>query len=98
MSTPNTSSWHGTSLNTRKTLPYLSIQRRQVNNNKFQILRIQEAQITFDKKLKALKQKEEQEYAKKCIKDAEEYKKEKQLEERKRIEKMNKFQEDLLAQ
>jgi hypothetical protein len=61
-------------------------------------LRTREAQIKFDKKLKAMEEEKEQEYAEKCRKDVEDYKKEKQLEEEKRTEKMNKNKEDLLAQ
>jgi hypothetical protein len=67
-------------------------------NNKFQILRVREAQIKYNEKLKALEEKKEEEYAEKCRKDVERYKKEKQLEEKKRTEKINKNKEDLLAQ
>lgn len=45
-----------------------------------------------------MEEEKEQEYAEKCRKDVEDYKKEKQLEEEKRTEKMNKNKEDLLAQ
>jgi hypothetical protein len=45
-----------------------------------------------------LEEKKDQEYAQKCRNNVEDYKKEKQLEEQKRIEKMNKNKEDLLAQ
>ncbi|XP_021916362.1 coiled-coil domain-containing protein 173-like isoform X2 [Zootermopsis nevadensis] len=63
-----------------------------------EVLRTRDAQIKFDKKLKALEEKKEQEYADKCRKNAEDYKKETQLEKKRRTEKMNKNKEDLLAQ
>lgn len=66
--------------------------------NTLQILRTQEAQIIFNKKLKAQEEKKEKEYAEKCRKGAEEYKKEKQLEKKERNEKILKNKEDLLAQ
>lgn len=45
-----------------------------------------------------MEEKKKEEYAEKCREDVERYKKEKELEERKRTEKMNKNKEDLLAQ
>jgi hypothetical protein len=45
-----------------------------------------------------LHEKKKEEYAENCSKDVVQYKKEKQLEEKKRIEKINKNKEDLLAQ
>ncbi|GFG36523.1 hypothetical protein Cfor_03219, partial [Coptotermes formosanus] len=63
-----------------------------------EILRIQEAQIIFNKKLKAQEEKKEKEYAEKCRKDAQEYTKQKQVEEKERAGKILKNKEDLLAQ
>jgi hypothetical protein len=45
-----------------------------------------------------LEEKNKEEYAENCRKDVEQYMKEKRLEDKKRIEKMNKNKDDLLAQ
>lgn len=76
----------------------ITLAHNEYKNNEFQVLRTRDAQIKFDKKLKALEEKKEQEYAEKCRKNAEDYKKETQLEKKRRTEKMNKNKEDLLAQ
>jgi hypothetical protein len=64
----------------------------------FQILRTREAQIIFNKKLKAQEEKKEKEYAQKCRKEADKYRKVKQLEQKERSEKKFKNKEDILAQ